>query len=446
MNGFEDGDGCPDAAAGELAQAAQRVVFAKDSAQWRPESLAALKSLAALLRDADESMGSFELVARADARGANEANRKLAQKRAEAVRKWLAGQSGVIPERLTAVGADAVAGTDPRACRRQSQGWSFVRGAPGGGAFRRQTRWPHSSCSPAGPWSAGGDGAGMVVAGPDASHYSVYSIVKTDQRTALYARDATGREIDVVVARLAGEPLRAALRDKEPAAIGAAAGAPVRKQWTEGESGAASLLPFPGAARPCKDCVGNTPVILVHQPQGGAAYARSMPLQFAVIASGLRVAPGGLSVRVALQGPGLSGPRTWDLRDSSPLKIEGLSGRGYAVTLALVDASGRPAAPPISTALFSVQGEAEGEYATNPCAAGAILASGGSFAWSGPAGESRTFRMQDFCMDLRPVTNQEYARCVADRKCPAAGQYGQDDTAGGVPRGKRQSCAREQLR
>lgn len=78
----------------------RQVAFRAGRAELTPASLAVLAGLAGILRGCD---AAFEIAGHTDAEGDAAINRKLSQRRAEAVARYLV-QHGVAPERLTAVG------------------------------------------------------------------------------------------------------------------------------------------------------------------------------------------------------------------------------------------------------------------------------------------------------------------------------------------------------
>ena len=79
----------------------RNVFFEFDSAELTPESTAALERLATMLNDNPGI--TIELSAHTDSRGSNSYNKRLSQRRAESVVKYLVSQ-GIAQERLTPIG------------------------------------------------------------------------------------------------------------------------------------------------------------------------------------------------------------------------------------------------------------------------------------------------------------------------------------------------------
>jgi outer membrane protein OmpA-like peptidoglycan-associated protein len=111
-NGYQDDDGCPDTAPAQQATVLEGLVFASGSAALPPGADALLEPFARELA-AHPSL-TLDVRAYTDDRGDAAANRRLSERRAQAVRARLLG-FGVAPERVRARGlgaADPVAPND----------------------------------------------------------------------------------------------------------------------------------------------------------------------------------------------------------------------------------------------------------------------------------------------------------------------------------------------
>jgi outer membrane protein OmpA-like peptidoglycan-associated protein len=104
-NGFEDDDGCADElpeAVREFSGTIEGIVFDNGKAVVKPASEPVLTRAVALLQEYPQLR--LEIVGHTDDRGQREANVRLSEARAAAVRKWLVDH-GVAEDRLTARGA-----------------------------------------------------------------------------------------------------------------------------------------------------------------------------------------------------------------------------------------------------------------------------------------------------------------------------------------------------
>lgn len=108
INGFRDDDGCPDKGKvvvivkKEKIEILQRVLFATGKAIIKRRSYNLLDQVAQTLRAHDE-IGKVRIEGHTDAQGGERYNRRLSQRRAEAVRRYLIDKD-VAPERLQAKG------------------------------------------------------------------------------------------------------------------------------------------------------------------------------------------------------------------------------------------------------------------------------------------------------------------------------------------------------
>jgi len=104
INGFEDGDGCPDEIPAELKKftgVIPDIQFKLDSDQLLSSSFPTLNQAADVL--ARYASVRIEIQGHASSEGEDAYNQELSQRRAEAVRRYLVGR-GVDAGRLTAVG------------------------------------------------------------------------------------------------------------------------------------------------------------------------------------------------------------------------------------------------------------------------------------------------------------------------------------------------------
>lgn len=109
FNGFEDEDGCPDIDA-RIAYLLERqivinerVQFRTDSAELRAESRAVLDDVAAILKEFP-NVKKVRVEGHTDARGTDEYNLDLSQRRADSVRTYLVNEGGIDPDRLVTRG------------------------------------------------------------------------------------------------------------------------------------------------------------------------------------------------------------------------------------------------------------------------------------------------------------------------------------------------------
>ncbi len=80
------------------------VLFGFDSAELTPQGTAALAALGVALRDPSLVAAKFRIAGHTDAKGTDEYNQALSERRAEAARRYLVEQGGVDPARLSAIG------------------------------------------------------------------------------------------------------------------------------------------------------------------------------------------------------------------------------------------------------------------------------------------------------------------------------------------------------
>jgi outer membrane protein OmpA-like peptidoglycan-associated protein len=110
VNGFQDGDGCPDEAQAQITLAARRVYFEAGLAILNGEGLKATEQVAKLLSGATVQDFDLYLVGHADHRGDKAMNMALSKRRAEAVRDRLI-KLGIAKERIVAEGKGPLPGT-----------------------------------------------------------------------------------------------------------------------------------------------------------------------------------------------------------------------------------------------------------------------------------------------------------------------------------------------
>jgi outer membrane protein OmpA-like peptidoglycan-associated protein len=338
VNGFHDGDGCPDTALAEVAVAAQRVFFDRGKSTLRREAVAALGELAQRLNAAGAAVGVLEIIGRADHRGSADANLKLSQARADAVRDWLITRGRVSAERVRAVGAGFLPGSDEETMRinrrveiraefaLRSETVPLATFLP----IALQSGWrfdPHRGGRP-------------EVVSPQETPYGVYATVSSAERTAVYGRAPGGQEVDLIIFRKSGEPVRAAIRERDAVSIGTRDWAPTRFMSTEGERGAPQLVPFPPAPRVCEDCRDGSPAVVIQSPQAAVYEQDAVAVQVAWLGRRVGDSQEGYRVRLQLLGPGVPDGRTWDVTDGRRRVMTGLVGRNFELRAILVDASG----------------------------------------------------------------------------------------------------------
>jgi outer membrane protein OmpA-like peptidoglycan-associated protein len=108
INGYKDEDGCPDKGRQvvivrkEKIEILQKVHFAYGRARIKPDSFGLLDQVAQVLKGHEE-IKKIRIEGHTDSRGSDAANRRLSQRRAGAVRKYLI-KRGVASKRLKAVG------------------------------------------------------------------------------------------------------------------------------------------------------------------------------------------------------------------------------------------------------------------------------------------------------------------------------------------------------
>jgi len=109
--------GCaPSAAAGNPSVSLKWVTFQFGSAELRPEAIAILQTLGKTLKD-HFSDSIFVIEGHTDATGTFDYNRELSLQRAQAVKDYLAKQTGIDPDHLQVVGlgyCDLANPADPR--------------------------------------------------------------------------------------------------------------------------------------------------------------------------------------------------------------------------------------------------------------------------------------------------------------------------------------------
>lgn len=121
QNGFEDGDGCPDelpVAVKEFMGVIAGIEFENDQASIRPSSEPALEQALSVLTEHPSLR--IEIIGHTDSRGSREHNRRLSQRRAEAVKAHLTAK-GIDPSRIqtTGGGPDTPLTTNDTAAGRQ---------------------------------------------------------------------------------------------------------------------------------------------------------------------------------------------------------------------------------------------------------------------------------------------------------------------------------------
>lgn len=186
------------------------------------------------------------LVGHADHRGDKAMNMALSKRRAEAVRDRLI-KLGIAKERIVAEGKGPLPGTSElemhenrrvelRPLRAKEVGFTDADTIP---TFTLASGWILRR----------GDNGQLELVDPEKTTYAVYSIKRNGYHWSYYGRSATGFEVDLVVLRAPGQPLRAARRKREPAAqIGGTVMGVAVEQTTEGEQGAPALLPLEAPA------------------------------------------------------------------------------------------------------------------------------------------------------------------------------------------------------
>ena len=100
-NGYLDADGCPDEVEREISDVAERVFFESSSAELSAAARTALQRVVAIL-NAHLEITQVRVEGHADARGSEQINRDLSERRAVTVRDYLVAQ-GVADYRLTLV-------------------------------------------------------------------------------------------------------------------------------------------------------------------------------------------------------------------------------------------------------------------------------------------------------------------------------------------------------
>jgi outer membrane protein OmpA-like peptidoglycan-associated protein len=427
VNGFQDGDGCPDVKEAEMVEMAGRVFFDSGRHVLTRQAQLVLGELAPRLTQLDMTVGTLELVGRADARGDAAKNVKLSERRANAVRDWLI-KHGVAEDRILSVGAGALPGDDDEtmAANRRVELRAQLerrRGLSSGATIE--------DVNLQGNWSVRRvpDSGRSEIVSPDQVGYLVYAAVRTNERLALYGRNARGREADLILARRPDEPLRATVRERGAVTIGATSGAPILRQVTVGEAGAPPLVPFPPPPRKCIDCTNGAPVLIMHKPTS-LPQPSPVSVQFGVMGGDTAIGPRKYGVRIHYQHDALSQPKHWDVWDAKPRSLEYLQDSNNVVRLELIAAGGRPVAHAVNPSLveFTTDG--------NPCRPGTALIRGGDFAWVDTRGEidlpNQASRMHDFCVDERMVSVSAYGKCVAAAACELPGEGDECTPAAGA--------------
>ena len=89
------------------------VNFAYDSVELQSDARITLDRLGAALKDDRLTTFSFSIVGHTDAKGSDEYNQKLSERRAAAVERYLVEHFGIAPSRLTSKGMGKVQLLDP---------------------------------------------------------------------------------------------------------------------------------------------------------------------------------------------------------------------------------------------------------------------------------------------------------------------------------------------
>lgn len=328
-NGFEDGDGCPDAEWATATLLANKVYFQSGSTSLQQDAFEALGRLAKVLTAASSTIRSVELVGHADKRGDFEDNAALSLKRAEAARDWLV-RHGVAAENLVAVGAGALPGeakavmdanrrVEIRARVERRVGIGEAQQLP---EFELASGWRIAK-----RWTTGR----TAIFDPQGTVYLPYSAKQTGSRWAVFARAAVGKEVDLVFER--PEPLRASWRLRAASGIGNTA-AEVVESRTEGKAGAPPLRGFTDDDRTCRAC-GAAPALLVHEPRGEAC-SNALLVDIAV----LGLSKTDVQPRVQMTVERGAASRSFLFAADAPERLEGLSPGAYAASFKLVDESG----------------------------------------------------------------------------------------------------------
>jgi outer membrane protein OmpA-like peptidoglycan-associated protein len=96
--------------------------FAYDSTEILPQSRPYLDSVGAMLRLPEASGKKVVIVGHTDARGSDQYNQVLSERRAAAVRAYLTAEFGITPDRLEIEGqgeTDPISGSDPHAAQNR---------------------------------------------------------------------------------------------------------------------------------------------------------------------------------------------------------------------------------------------------------------------------------------------------------------------------------------
>jgi outer membrane protein OmpA-like peptidoglycan-associated protein len=105
-NGFQDDDGCADQTrakiVGKKIEISETILFKSGTDQILPESFGVLNDVLSILKSHTE-IKKVSIEGHTDTRGSATSNKKLSQKRADAVKKYLS-DNGVAPELLQSVG------------------------------------------------------------------------------------------------------------------------------------------------------------------------------------------------------------------------------------------------------------------------------------------------------------------------------------------------------
>jgi outer membrane protein OmpA-like peptidoglycan-associated protein len=237
VNGFEEGDGCPDRAGAELAEQTKKIHFETNSDRLRRSSTGPLRVIAALASGGPDKLPlRVEVVGYADERGTDEANQALSQHRADAVLLWLVAH-GVRKEHVRAVGKGELPGKTADTMRVNRRVEVRVDHAPREGAgwgeevpeLRFRSGWSitHDAVS-----------KHLVLVSAAGLPCLAYSVVRQPNRAAIYTRCATGQETDLVLEKRAGILARALFRVRPPPPQDGSTAVASEQRWEDREAGA----------------------------------------------------------------------------------------------------------------------------------------------------------------------------------------------------------------
>ncbi len=210
INGFEDGDGCPDGSQARLAELGKRILFSTGSSRLNDSSRSALEQMAARMKAQQQSSAAaVEVVGYADERGSETANRALSLQRARTAKNWLVAR-GVPSGIMVPIGAGALPGADAAVMKANRRVEVRARVA-------RRMRVSGENEMPAmvlvSGWRTRVSEEGRAqVLDPGNMVYTVYSLMRTGPLWGIYGRAPTGAEVDLVLHKVPGEPGRVELR------------------------------------------------------------------------------------------------------------------------------------------------------------------------------------------------------------------------------------------